>query len=34
VVTRDVVHWITDPARPLPSGAHNRAVDWLERCAA
>lgn len=33
-VTLDVVHWLMQPGKPLPSGAHNRAADWLERRAA
>ena len=33
-VTLDVVHWLMNPGQPLPSGAHRRAEDWLERRAA
>lgn len=33
-VTLDVVHWLMNPAEPLPSGAHHRAEDWLDRRAA
>ena len=33
-VTLDVVHWLMNPGQPLPSGAHHRAADWLERRAA
>lgn len=29
IVTRDVVHWLTNPAAPLPSGADQRAEDWI-----
>jgi acylglycerol lipase len=34
IVTRDVVNWLLDPAAPLPSGADNRAVHWLDELAA
>ena len=34
VVTRDVLHWLQDPAAPLPSGANDRALQWLEARAA
>jgi alpha-beta hydrolase superfamily lysophospholipase len=33
-VTRDVVHWLLDPGRALPSGADDRAADWLDALAA
>jgi acylglycerol lipase len=33
-VTRDVVHWLRDPAMPLPSGADHHAADWLDALAA
>jgi alpha-beta hydrolase superfamily lysophospholipase len=34
VVTRDVVHWLHDPAMPLPSGADRHAAHWLDAQAA
>ena len=34
VVTRDVVHWLCDPAKPLPSGADHHAAHWLDAQAA
>jgi alpha-beta hydrolase superfamily lysophospholipase len=34
IVTRDVVHWLLDPDRALPSGADDRAADWLDALAA
>ena len=34
VVTRDVVHWLRDPAMPLPSGADDHAAHWLDAQAA
>jgi acylglycerol lipase len=33
-VTRDVVHWLLNSAEPLPSGADDRAVHWLDGLAA
>jgi acylglycerol lipase len=33
-VTRDVVHWLLDPNQALPSGADDRATDWLDALAA
>lgn len=34
IVTQDVVQWLRDPAAALPSGADDRATDWLEGLAA
>jgi len=34
VVTRDVLHWLRDPALPLPSGADHHAAHWLDAQAA
>lgn len=34
IVTQDVVHWLQNAAATLPSGADDRAVDWLEGLAA
>ena len=34
VVTRDVVHWLGNPAKPLPSGADHHAAHWLDAQAA
>ena len=34
LVTRDVVHWLRDPAMPLPSGADHHAAHWLDAQAA
>jgi acylglycerol lipase len=34
VVTQDVVQWLRDPARPLPSGADQHAAHWLDTQAA
>ena len=28
-VTADIAHWLQDPAAPLPSGAEERARDWI-----
>jgi acylglycerol lipase len=34
VVTRDVVNWLCDSSKPLPSGADHHAVHWLDAQAA
>jgi len=34
VVTQDVLHWLRDPAMPLPSGADHHAAHWLDAQAA
>jgi alpha-beta hydrolase superfamily lysophospholipase len=34
IVTRDVVHWLLNAETPLPSGADDRAVHWLDGLAA
>jgi acylglycerol lipase len=34
VVTRDVLHWLRDPAMALPSGADHHATHWLDGLAA